>query len=364
MRCRNYLTACLVEPTADQASQARETFGALFQCYDLAAMNRALTVGIFSLLLPVWGIGQQSPEMVALIKKGDAELQAKSYKEAFRDYEEANRIAGGNCEPCFEGLALSKAGMGNEQEALKLIARAIQVAATPAERGSAHARRGDILTIFGLNNTGKMTQAEAEYRLQLQATPNDPEAHFNLGYALMRQKKNEEGMRELQIFVTAVPNGPMADAARKLVGNPQRARQELTPTFSFTTTSGVRIDNSTVMGKIVVFDFWATWCGPCRRSLPYLQDLRSRYPSDQLILVSISIDEDGGKWQRTIRDQKMDWLQYRDANGKLQSMFGVQLIPHFIVINREGAVENHIIGYQESDPVGEQLHQELVSMLK
>jgi thiol-disulfide isomerase/thioredoxin len=328
-----------------------------------AVMRYTATLGI-GLILLASSFAQPSPEVANLVKRGDAELQAKNYKDAFRDYGEGNRLAGGNCEPCFEGLALSKAGMGNEKEALKLIDKGLGVASTAEERASAHARRGDILTIFGLNDPARMRQAEAEYRLELAETPNSAEGHFNLGYALMRQQKTAEGTDELRKFVAASPDGAMADVARKLIGNPNRARQELTPKFSFITTNGTRIDNSEVMGKIVVFDFWASWCVPCKRSLPSLRDLHARYPADQLVVVSISIDDDAAKWQQAVQQEKMDWLQYRDANGKLRSLFGVSTIPHFIVINREGAIENHIIGYKEDDPIAEQLHAELTSMLK
>ena len=90
-----------------------------------------------------------------------------------------------------------------------------------------------------------------------------------------------------------------------MLADPRRAREISAPEFAFTSTSlqGESISLKELSGKVVVLDFWATWCPPCRESLPELKELTKEYPSEKLAVISVSADENESQWKR-VRSRK------------------------------------------------------------
>src|SRR5947199_9585537 len=97
------------------------------------------------------------------------------------------------------------------------------------------------------------------------------------------------------------------------IGNPA-------PAFNLQTLDGKTVTIESFKGKVVLIDFWATWCGPCRKALPELKDLRQRNAREPLVVVSVSADEDRKTAAEFARQNGMDWLQAWDGQGKL--MYG------------------------------------------
>jgi cytochrome c biogenesis protein CcmG/thiol:disulfide interchange protein DsbE len=116
-------------------------------------------------------------------------------------------------------------------------------------------------------------------------------------------------------------------------------------------------------GKVVLLDFWASWCGPCRSSLPDLKQLVSAYGGRQLEVVSISEDEDARDWQNFVAKNGMNWPQQHDPDGSTARRFGVSGLPTYILIASNGTILQRYVGAspQESlaDRIGPDLKQAL-----
>jgi len=97
-------------------------------------------------------------------------------------------------------------------------------------------------------------------------------------------------------------------------------------------------------GKVVLLDFWASWCGPCRNALPKLKQLQAVYGSDQFTVISISADDDQRTWQNFVSSHQMTWLQQFDGNGSIRGGFGVRSFPTYILIGRDGTILNRYVG--------------------
>jgi thiol-disulfide isomerase/thioredoxin len=97
-------------------------------------------------------------------------------------------------------------------------------------------------------------------------------------------------------------------------------------------------------GRVVLIDFWATWCGPCNEELPNVQHIAKEFAGQPLVIISVSWDRDEAKWKEFIQKHEMTWVQYRDADHKLSEQFGVQAIPHYFTIDSDGVLTAEMMG--------------------
>jgi thiol-disulfide isomerase/thioredoxin len=99
-------------------------------------------------------------------------------------------------------------------------------------------------------------------------------------------------------------------------------------------------------GKVVLIDFWATWCAPCREALPHMREIAKKFQGEPLVVLSVSLDSDEQKWKDFMAKNEMTWPQYRDGgfNGSVAKMFGVQAIPHTFTIDADGVLQDEHIG--------------------
>ena len=123
-----------------------------------------------------------------------------------------------------------------------------------------------------------------------------------------------------------------------MIANPVRARSPFAPDFSFTTEQKQSLTNDSLRGKVVLLDFWGTWCPPCRESVPMLRDLNKRYSGKAFQLVGVSSDEDLDVWKTFIAEQKMDWSEYIDLEGRVLESFKVDSFPTYVVLDKDGVI--------------------------
>jgi thiol-disulfide isomerase/thioredoxin len=116
-------------------------------------------------------------------------------------------------------------------------------------------------------------------------------------------------------------------------------------------------------GKVVLLDFWASWCGPCRRALPSLKRLQAVYGSDDLVVVSISEDDDQAAWQAFTSANQMTWPQRLDSDGNFQRQFIVTGLPTYVLIGRDGNVVDKLIGEDPATSIMERIGPELKEAL-
>lgn len=117
------------------------------------------------------------------------------------------------------------------------------------------------------------------------------------------------------------------------------------PEFDYVNHKGGKTKLSDFRGKYVYIDLWATWCGPCRQEIPYLQKIEEKYHGKNIEFVSISIDnaKDNEKWKKFVSDKNLGGVQLfadKDWESEFVVKYGVTGIPRFILIDPKGTIVN------------------------
>lgn len=116
-------------------------------------------------------------------------------------------------------------------------------------------------------------------------------------------------------------------------------------------------------GKVILLDFWASWCGPCRSALPNLKRLQTVYGNADFVLVSISEDDDESAWRAFVSSHNMTWPQRLDSDGSIQSQFGVNALPTYVLLGRDGSVLQKLVGEDPAESIVERIGPDLKASL-
>lgn len=128
---------------------------------------------------------------------------------------------------------------------------------------------------------------------------------------------------------------------------------EPAPTALGKDRDGHAVDLAAHRGKIVVVSFWASWCAPCRRELPMLDDLQKQAGNDFLQVIAVNEDEDARAYRVMLRQMKdFTILLSRDAGHDVFRDYDIKAYPNLWIIDPQGRVANHEVGYDE-DSFGE-----------
>ena len=101
---------------------------------------------------------------------------------------------------------------------------------------------------------------------------------------------------------------------------------------------------SELRGKVVVLNFWATWCPPCVEETPSLVQMQQRMKDKGVVVLAVSVDADADAYHRFLKDHGVNLLTVRDADQKSNALYGTIRFPETYVIDRKGTVRRKFIG--------------------
>ena len=225
----------------------------------------------------------------------------------------------------------------SDEEAAKTIR---EVAAAPdATPNARHRARGVLLqnSLEELNPTAGLTPAlEKELSDYEKDFPDDEAGKDLVGLRIrLLQATAPDKLNATLETLTKSPNKASADAARDRLA---LLTQPLELKFD-SVTDDQPVDLAKLRGKVVLLDFWATWCAPCMAKLPEIQKINEKYKDKGFQIVGISLDQDKAALLKVVKAKKMDWPEYFDGKGfenAVGARFGIQQIPTAWLVDRQG----------------------------
>ena len=113
--------------------------------------------------------------------------------------------------------------------------------------------------------------------------------------------------------------------------------------------SGQPFELAALRGRVVLLDFWASWCGPCRESLPLYQKLRDEFPRADFEVVAVNVDEDKQDALAFLERIPLQFMLLYDDGGKVAASYALKGMPSSYLIDRDGNVASRHVGFQRKD---------------
>jgi len=282
-------------------------------------------------------------------KQGLEYLSKHQHGMALDSFKKANKQDDGHCLDCQRKILKYGVELGDWKSAEAAGEQLVESAQGNENVAIAHYSLGMVWMNEALQkNKGDLfSRVHDEMTKALASYANFPNAIFIDGQALAHLNQDDAAKAQFEKFVkTSETDSLDRRRALRYISEPNLARARMAPAFEVTTTDGQRVSLDDFKGKVVLLDFWATWCGPCREALPHMKDIAKKFQGQPLVILSVSLDDNEDKWKEFVSKNGMTWLQYRDGGftGPISTLFEVRAIPHTFSIDADGVLQDEQIG--------------------
>jgi cytochrome c biogenesis protein CcmG/thiol:disulfide interchange protein DsbE len=137
---------------------------------------------------------------------------------------------------------------------------------------------------------------------------------------------------------------------------------EMAPLFNGTAlNTGQQISLKDYRGKVVLVDFWASWCPPCLESLPAYNQMRRELGTSDFEIIAINVDENTEDGVSFLNEHSVDYPVLADPHGKIGIPYGIRTLPHLFLLDREGRITATFKSYRPGDE--EKIKQQIEALI-
>ena len=130
--------------------------------------------------------------------------------------------------------------------------------------------------------------------------------------------------------------------------------------FSLPSRGGQRVSLSALRGQVVLINFWATWCGPCRKEMPLLEQIQKKYAPLGFTMLGVNVEEDTTQMEAFLGDVPVTFPVLLDPANQVSKLYDVAAMPSTVIVDRKGNVRFIHQGYQPGD---ESRYQDVIRQL-
>jgi thioredoxin-like negative regulator of GroEL len=364
-----------------------------------------LTILAGSVLLANYGLAQSSgTEYQTTLRHAATLLKMGEIGEAVDAYKAAIKLSDGKDYSPYWGLAQAYAAGGDLENVLTTCDQMLARAPNDAIRAQCRNLKGLALGDKGLTDATILPRAESEFREALKLDPLFYAVHFNLACVILLQGRTADAVAEFKEYVKVQPDGDNSDLAERIVADPTLVKKIKSlivmahsgmpdegasdganggirgatdderdgpalagppdsgdsskglrfppggpaPPMEFTTSTKQKILTASLRGKVVLLDFWATWCGPCKEAYPELERMYNENDKSKFVLISINEDDNQKTWRDFLDKNHPAWMQAWDPYGRLVRQFFSAdefPMPSYFVIDGKGILHQFYDGW-------------------
>ena len=299
---------------------------------------------------------EQNDEFQQALTSGQQFARQGRAEEAITELRRAAKLRGEKCAECFQTIGQIYFQLGKLKDAAVAFRQAAEL--KPPNEAELYNVLG--VALYLQNEKGSFEQAAAALQCAIELSKGRVvKAYYNLGFALIKSGKEQEGVAALKTYLDLDPHSTEASQARAVVANIRMVDARVAPSFEVTSHTGADLSLEKLRGKVVLLDFWASWCVPCRRDMPEVRKIWKTYGDNQLVMIGINLDSSRPSFDAYMKEEGITWPQYYDGLGwgnKIARLYGVFAIPHTVLIDQDGVIQaTGLRGEELSAKIGELL---------
>src|SRR5256714_366521 len=288
--------------------------------------------------------------------QGRVLLRAGKLEDAIKELTRAAKLKNNQCVDCFTIIGQAYMQLNKYKEAGAAYRQGAELV-TP--------RQGELYNLAGVafyfaDEKSLFADAAAMFKRAIETSDGKIlQAYYNLGYALIKAGKTDEGVAALKTFLEKSPQAGEAEAVRAVIANPKLASARFAMPFKVTSASGEELSLDKLKGKIVLLDFWASWCGPCRAEMPAVKRVWEKYQKENFVIIGVNLDDNRKAFDQYVKEEGVTWPQFYDGKGwnnRIAQLYNVHAIPATFLIDQQGIIRaSGLRGSRLYDKIGELL---------
>ena len=190
-----------------------------------------------------------------------------------------------------------------------------------------------------------LKQAEAVAAQGVSVDPGDEPLRMLHARILAALHHDEDASREFKACATVSGTSQVeCERALRLASDVESGRNEPVPDFKLKTLDGKTVSRDSLAGKVVLIDFWATWCPACRADSGYIQSLLDSFPDGRFVLLEVDVDESTSDWSSYVEEHRLKGTQTHDDGRAMQGTFHIGAFPTYILFDGNGTVRMRVKG--------------------
>ena len=288
------------------------------------------------------------------LDNGNVLLRQGRIDDAVNEFRRAAKIRGDKCAECFQRIGQVCLQLRRLKEAEVAFRQAAEL--KPPNEAEMYNVLG--VTLYLQNEKQSFEDAVVALQKAIELSKGKVvKAYYNLGFALIKSGKEQEGVAVLKQFLELDPGASEAGQARAVIANLKMVDAPVAPTFVVKSHTGEELALEKFRGKVVLLDYWASWCIPCRIDMPEVRKIWKQYGGDRFAIIGINLDSDRKQFEAYMKEEGITWPQYYDGLGwsnKVSRLYGVYAIPHTVLIDQDGVIRaTGLRGEELSNRIGE-----------